>query len=223
MLCHPRDKGRSLQKFGLRGFELTIHGYTTRTFCYDTQMKFFRRMTTSWTLLYYSCTRILWTSSTKSLCKRSRGGPRKVEVVALTRPNNVVNCSLSALGANHNSRAPKSHCPPSAKAGEMNPPRTTLCPGYSHVTAFSPGLSSPKSKLKPTHPGPVEGDNDNPTITTTTTVEGGEGTQEGEESESEYEEEIEYVTLDLGNIEPTLVPSSHTYRLIVRSILPRFE
>ena len=34
----------------------------------------------------------------------------------------------------------------------------------------------------------------------------------------EYEsgEEISYVTFDLGNIEPTLVPSSSTYRLIVR-------
>jgi len=32
----------------------------------------------------------------------------------------------------------------------------------------------------------------------------------------EYEEEVEYVVLDLGNIEPTLVPSSSTYRLIVR-------
>ena len=29
------------------------------------------------------------------------------------------------------------------------------------------------------------------------------------------EEDVSYVTLDLGNIEPTLVPSSSTYRLIV--------
>ena len=29
-------------------------------------------------------------------------------------------------------------------------------------------------------------------------------------------EEISYVTLDLGAVEPTLVPSSSTYRLIVR-------
>lgn len=139
-----------------------------------------------------------------------------VEGVILTRPNSVVKCSLSALGANHNLRALKSHCSPSTTASEMNPPRTTLCPGYNHVTAFSPGLSSPKPKPKSPHIGPTEGDNDN-TTTTTTTVEGGEGTQDGKESESEYEEEIEYVTLDLGNIEPTLVPSSHTFRLIVRS------
>ena len=30
-------------------------------------------------------------------------------------------------------------------------------------------------------------------------------------------EEISYVTLDLGAVEPTLVPSSSTYRLIVRT------
>lgn len=29
------------------------------------------------------------------------------------------------------------------------------------------------------------------------------------------ENDVSYVTLDLGNIEPTLVPSSSTYRLIV--------
>ena len=36
----------------------------------------------------------------------------------------------------------------------------------------------------------------------------------------EYErgEEVSYVTFDLGNIEPTLVPSSSTYRLIVTLI-----
>ncbi len=33
--------------------------------------------------------------------------------------------------------------------------------------------------------------------------------------EYESDEEIFYVTFDLGNIEPTLVPSSSTYRLIV--------
>jgi general transcription factor 3C polypeptide 6 len=33
------------------------------------------------------------------------------------------------------------------------------------------------------------------------------------------EEEVEYVTLDLGVVEPTLVPSSSTYRLIV-SLVP---
>lgn len=31
-------------------------------------------------------------------------------------------------------------------------------------------------------------------------------------------EEVSYVTLDLGAVEPTLVPSSSTYRLIVRGI-----
>ncbi|KAF8331001.1 hypothetical protein F5887DRAFT_999497 [Amanita rubescens] len=35
--------------------------------------------------------------------------------------------------------------------------------------------------------------------------------------EYEDDEEISYVTFDLGNIEPTLVPSSSTYRLIDRS------
>ena len=36
----------------------------------------------------------------------------------------------------------------------------------------------------------------------------------------EYEsgEEVSYVTFDLGNIEPTLVPSSSTYRLIVSEL-----
>jgi hypothetical protein len=35
--------------------------------------------------------------------------------------------------------------------------------------------------------------------------------------DSEYEDEVEvsYVTLDLGSVEPTLVPSSSSYRLIV--------
>ncbi|PFH47863.1 hypothetical protein AMATHDRAFT_6330 [Amanita thiersii Skay4041] len=36
----------------------------------------------------------------------------------------------------------------------------------------------------------------------------------GPDDEYESGEEISYVTLDLGNIEPTLVPSSSTYRLI---------
>ncbi|KAL1942311.1 hypothetical protein VTO73DRAFT_6375 [Trametes versicolor] len=36
----------------------------------------------------------------------------------------------------------------------------------------------------------------------------------GPEDEYESGEEVEYVTLDLGTIEPTLVPSSSTYRLI---------
>ena len=31
----------------------------------------------------------------------------------------------------------------------------------------------------------------------------------------EIEEEVVYVTLDLGQVEPTLVPSSSSYRLIV--------
>ena len=33
-------------------------------------------------------------------------------------------------------------------------------------------------------------------------------------------EEVSYVTLDLGAVEPTLVPSSSTYRLIVRGHVP---
>lgn len=77
----------------------------------------------------------------------------------------------------------------------MNPPRTSLCPGYTNVTTFSPLLSSPKSKSNTTNVNEEE---------------------EESEDESEYEEDIEYVVLDLGNIEPTLVPSSQTYRLIVR-------
>ncbi|KAI0366474.1 hypothetical protein BV20DRAFT_1055614 [Pilatotrama ljubarskyi] len=36
----------------------------------------------------------------------------------------------------------------------------------------------------------------------------------GPDDEYESEEEVEYVTLDLGTIEPTLVPSSSSYRLI---------
>ncbi|TFY71355.1 hypothetical protein EVG20_g1646 [Dentipellis fragilis] len=36
-------------------------------------------------------------------------------------------------------------------------------------------------------------------------------------AEGDIEEEVCYVTLDLGNVEPTLVPSSSTYRLIVNS------
>lgn len=34
----------------------------------------------------------------------------------------------------------------------------------------------------------------------------------------EVEEEVSYVTLDLGNVEPTLVPSSTTCRLTVRGL-----
>lgn len=37
----------------------------------------------------------------------------------------------------------------------------------------------------------------------------------GPEEEYEDEEEVSYVVLDLGNVEPTLVPTSSTYRLIV--------
>lgn len=36
------------------------------------------------------------------------------------------------------------------------------------------------------------------------------------DEDGEIVEEISYVTLDLGAVEPTLVPSSSTYRLIVR-------
>lgn len=35
----------------------------------------------------------------------------------------------------------------------------------------------------------------------------------------ESEEEVSYITLDLGDVEPQLVPSATTYRLIVCSIL----
>lgn len=86
----------------------------------------------------------------------------------------------------------------------MDPSRTTLCPGYKHVTAFSPALSSPKSR-----PASVS-------LPSSTTTNDQDQNENNEGEESEYEEEIEYVTLDLGNIEPTLVPSSSTYRLIVR-------
>lgn len=39
----------------------------------------------------------------------------------------------------------------------------------------------------------------------------------------EYEDEVEevYVTLDLGNVEPTLVPSSSTFRVAVGSMIER--
>jgi general transcription factor 3C polypeptide 6 len=37
----------------------------------------------------------------------------------------------------------------------------------------------------------------------------------GPDEEYESEEEVVYVTLDLGNVEPTLVPNSSAYRLIV--------
>ena len=38
----------------------------------------------------------------------------------------------------------------------------------------------------------------------------------GPDEEYESEEEVEYVTLDLGAVEPALVPSSSSFRLIVR-------
>ena len=41
----------------------------------------------------------------------------------------------------------------------------------------------------------------------------------GPDEEYEGEEEVCYVTLDMGNVEPTLVPSSSSYRLIVRATL----
>ena len=41
----------------------------------------------------------------------------------------------------------------------------------------------------------------------------------GPDSEYEDGEEVEYVTLDLGTVEPTLVPSSSSYRLIVSASL----
>ena len=41
----------------------------------------------------------------------------------------------------------------------------------------------------------------------------------GPEEEYEEDEEVSYVVLDLGNVEPTLVPTSSTYRLIVSSTI----
>ena len=84
----------------------------------------------------------------------------------------------------------------------MNPPRSSLCPGYKHVSAFSPSLSSPKSNS--TLQVEIETDNLS------------SADAKAAEEDVDYEEEVEYVVLDLGNIEPTLVPSSSTYRLIVR-------
>ena len=43
----------------------------------------------------------------------------------------------------------------------------------------------------------------------------------GPEEEYEDEEEVSYVVLDLGNVEPTLVPTSSTYKLIVSSTFLR--
>jgi len=37
-----------------------------------------------------------------------------------------------------------------------------------------------------------------------------------DDSVYESEEEVSYLTLDLGSIEPTLVPNTNEYRLIVR-------
>jgi len=84
----------------------------------------------------------------------------------------------------------------------MNPPRSSLCPGYKHVSAFSPSLSSPEFESTLQEKFGV----DNPSSADAKTA----------EEDVDYEEEVEYVVLDLGNIEPTLVPSSSTYRLIVR-------
>ncbi|KAF8808932.1 hypothetical protein BYT27DRAFT_7095676 [Phlegmacium glaucopus] len=42
----------------------------------------------------------------------------------------------------------------------------------------------------------------------------------GPEEEYEDDEEVSYVVLDLGNVEPTLVPTSSTYRLIVHTPTP---
>jgi general transcription factor 3C polypeptide 6 len=39
------------------------------------------------------------------------------------------------------------------------------------------------------------------------------------DEQGEVIEEISYVTLDLGPVEPSLVPSSSTYRLVVRQFL----
>ena len=40
------------------------------------------------------------------------------------------------------------------------------------------------------------------------------------ESEEEEEEQVSYITLDLGDVEPQLVPNASTYRLIVRFFSP---
>lgn len=40
------------------------------------------------------------------------------------------------------------------------------------------------------------------------------------DEQGEIIEEVSYVTLDLGAVEPTLVPSSSTYHLIVRGHIP---
>ncbi|EKM74215.1 hypothetical protein AGABI1DRAFT_109971 [Agaricus bisporus var. burnettii JB137-S8] len=91
----------------------------------------------------------------------------------------------------------------------MDPPRTTLCPGYSYVEDFSPSLSSPKQKFKR-----IPADSNPDVVAQGAESETYEPIEDEEGEESEYEEEIEYVVLDLGNTEPTLVPSSQTYRLI---------
>lgn len=41
----------------------------------------------------------------------------------------------------------------------------------------------------------------------------------GSDEEYEEEEEVYYVTLDLGTVQPTLLPNCSTYRLIVRSVV----
>ena len=46
-------------------------------------------------------------------------------------------------------------------------------------------------------------------------VESFDNDDEHECEDGEVVEEVEYVTLDLGTVEPTLVPSSSSYRLIV--------
>lgn len=96
----------------------------------------------------------------------------------------------------------------------MDPPRTTLCPGYSYVEDFSPSLSSPKRKSKR-----IPADSSPDVVAQGAESETYEPIEGKEGEESEYEEEIEYVVLDLGNTEPTLVPSSQTYRLIVRTTI----
>lgn len=40
------------------------------------------------------------------------------------------------------------------------------------------------------------------------------------DEQGEIIEEVSYVTLDLGAVEPSLVPSSSTYRIIVRRYIP---
>ena len=45
----------------------------------------------------------------------------------------------------------------------------------------------------------------------------------GSDDEYEEEEEVLYVTLDLDNVDSSLIPSSQTYRLIVCSLFHKLD